>query len=235
MSWKEIWDKKGSLSGQHNLEKLLEINGFTSDDKMLPIENWLQYVENISEKINLSPADKIFEAGCGAGAFLLPLYQKGYLNITGMDYAKSMVDLSQSLMPKAQFSVGNISNLSHFGRDSFDVVLCNSVFLYLDSLESAKKTISEFCQVLSKGGRGAILDIPDILQKETAIQAKREAVGEEAYHRLYSGSSLKHMYYEESWFEEISRELKISSSIEKQNIQGYTNSNYRFNFFFEKS
>lgn len=235
MSWQEIWNKKGSVENVDELEKLLFINGFTSDDKSLPLTYWLSYVDEITKRVSASKKDRIFEAGCGAGAFLYPLYKDGFKHISGIDYAEKMTLLAKSVMPNGTFYTGSITDMGQIEDSSCDVVLCNSVFLYLNSLNDAKMAISEFVRILGPTGRIAVLDVPDKVKEVDAIEAKRKAVGDEAFNKLYKNSNLQHMYYEKEWFQSIADEFNVKVEIENQNIPDYTNSDFRFNVFMSKS
>jgi len=42
------------------------------------------------------------------------------------------------------------------------------------------------------------------------------------------------MYFEKGWFEEFAREHSLNFEIFDQGIPDYVNSQWRFNFFFEK-
>ncbi|KAH9518968.1 EEF1A lysine methyltransferase 2 [Bulinus truncatus] len=61
------------------------------------ITNWLI-------KSGCSMADHLIDLGCGNGMLLLALRQKGFTNLTGIDYSESAIHLSKSILEKEGFT-----------------------------------------------------------------------------------------------------------------------------------
>ena len=85
MSWQAVWQRKGQLNKQPTqttLHDLIKISGFDSGAGQMSDAMWRRYVSQIQKRLNIMPATTICEVGCGAGAFLYPLYQQGIF-VTG--------------------------------------------------------------------------------------------------------------------------------------------------------
>ena len=236
-TWYDIWLKKGSATkvDKKDTRKLLDLikfDGFDSGGGVMTESFWLALIESVCKKINFKNGSNLIEIGCGAGAFLYPFYNRGTLNITGVDYSESLLKIAREAMPKAHFICAEANSLS-FNKDSFDIAISNSVFHYFPDYKYAKEVLSEIVRVLRSGGEGLILDINDLSKKEYAENKRREELGVEEYEMRYK--DLPQMYYDKKLFEEFASENKLEFEIFDQNIDGYTNSQWRFNFYFKKS
>jgi SAM-dependent methyltransferase len=229
--WKNIWEKKGkAASDDIDLTKLIAIDGFDTGAGEFPVESWLAFVEETKIKLRLKKEQKILEVGCGAGAFLLPMYNLGMV-VYGIDYSASHLQLCTTIMKLGTFKLSEARNIP-FEDEFFDAVVSNSVFQYFDDLEYAEKVVSEIARVLKKKGRAAILDLNDAAKKETYESIRRKKLGDREYDRLYG--NLNHQFYNKEWFDCIASPFGLRCNIQEQNIKGYDNSKFRYNVFLEK-
>jgi hypothetical protein len=136
------------------------------------------------------------------------------------------VKYAQEAMPRARIELAEAAAFD--AERAYDYVLSCGVFMYFDSLEYAREVIHRAVRGARVGV--AILDIPDKALEETAHEARRAAVGPEAYDELYKG--LEHLYYPREW---VAEELRLAGAgsvyVEDQHIAGYDNSAYRFNAY----
>ncbi len=84
--------------------------------------------------------DKVFlDIGCGTGVYSVALAQAGAAQITGIDFAQPMVDLSRrlaiehGLAKRCNFIVGDFMRMD-FDRE-FDMVIAMGVFDYINDYE----------------------------------------------------------------------------------------------------
>jgi len=109
---------------------------------------WDDYVQDTVQG-KVRPGDRVFEAGCGVLAFLRAIEEGvglGKITIGGVDGAKKTIELVQNqLAPpedRENFSVGLLPDcLGTMAADSWDVVVCNSVFQYINTKEQAKLAV----------------------------------------------------------------------------------------------
>ncbi len=230
IGWKSVWEKRArKLYSNVTLAKLLSIDGFDTGTGVLPVDSWLRFVEDIASRFDLKRGDAILEVGCGAGAFLFPLYTRG-IRVHGVDYSRNQIALCRQVMVEGVFEVGEANNLP-FEDESFGVVISNSVFQYFPDLKYAEEVIAEMVRVLKGNGYIGIFDVNDIEKREDFIAAKRKKLGEEVYNKLYG--NLDQLFYKKEWFKEIANKYGFECSIEDQNIEGYFNSFFRYNVFFK--
>ena len=73
--WQEIWNKKERLN-KIILDLLIKADGFDHGSGKLDVNDWIKYTSSLYSLIGISTGDKIFEFGCGSGAFLYPLLKR---------------------------------------------------------------------------------------------------------------------------------------------------------------
>jgi SAM-dependent methyltransferase len=66
---------------------------------------WRARVENVAETLDIGPGTSVFDVGCGAGAFLLPLWENDY-RVGGVDREAALVSLARRAMPDGRFQEG---------------------------------------------------------------------------------------------------------------------------------
>ena len=113
--------------------------------------------KDIIKKLKLSKKTSLLEVGCG-NAFLLSILRTSVKSIAGTDFSEEQIKQAKKLL-KAKFYVSEANKLP-FKDNSFDRVLCYSVFHYFPSYEYAKQTIKELIRVCKPSGLILIGDIP---------------------------------------------------------------------------
>lgn len=84
---------------------------------------------------------------CGTGDLAEAAAQSG-AQVTGVDFAKPMIEIARARMPSTQFDVGDAEKLG-FGDASFDLATCAFGLWHVSEPDSA---ISEAARVLKSGG-----------------------------------------------------------------------------------
>lgn len=231
IKWRKVWERKAkSISASVTLANLLAADGFDTGTGIFPVNSWLEFVSRIMRRFNLKSGDRVLEVGCGAGAFLFPLYTRG-IDVYGVDYSDNQIALCRRVMKGGIFKVGEANKLP-FNDGSFDVVISNSVFQYFPDLKYAEEVVTEMDRVTKSRGCIGIFDVNDIEKKEGFIKTRKEKLGEKEYERLYG--DLEHMFYSRAWFRRIAMRYGFECEIEDQSIEGYLNSFFRYNVFFKK-
>ena len=227
-NWKRVWNKHEiDADNDSILGRLIVVDGFDTGYGNISEIDWLDYVDYISTKLNLSINDKIYEVGCGAGAFLYPLYKKGH-NVGGIDYSMSLINIAKEYFNEGDFIVSEASKINIDIK--YDYVISNSVFFYFPNYEYAEEVIN---RMISKAIKGiAILEVNDLNLKEESMVIRKGYLSNKEYEKRYT--SLEHLYYSKQWFINIAHKNNLRVEIEQQNINNYKNNIYRFNVFMYK-
>ncbi len=119
--------------------------GFISSD------DWTALCRRTADFIGVEDGDRLFEAGCGSGAFLAELAAYRTVSLAGVDFAENLVRIARSHL-SGDFQVADITDLSSIGTASYDKVLSHGVFLYLDSEDAARRAVLEMTRITRPGG-----------------------------------------------------------------------------------
>ncbi len=112
---------------------------------------------NIESSLVRSKAPKngrVLELGCGAGNLTLWMAQKGYemfgvdITPTAIEWAKEKNAVAEF---KADFQLGDITDLNSYGDESFDIVI-DAHCLHWIYGEDRKKAYNSIFRILRKGG-----------------------------------------------------------------------------------
>jgi len=227
MSWKEIWRRKaqpGAIAA--GLLELIALDGFDTGLGRIEPRAWTVMVMGAAARLHLKLHERVCEIGCGAGAFLVPLYQAGFSHLWGLDYSPAHVTHCRRAIPGGNFVAAEAAHVP-FSAGFFDVEICNSVFQYFTTLEYADRVVQEIARTTRDNGRTLILDVNDA-DKRDEFEARRHAVlspGE--YDRLYQNAS--HLFYEREWWYSNADRWGMSVEISDQAVEGYGNAEYRYN------
>jgi len=230
--WREVWTSKGT---RHNLERLtlldlLAIDGFDTGGGKMTESMWFKLNQWACRKLNLRKGQTLLEVGCGAGAFLFPFARKG-VAVSGIDYSPTMVEIARLVLPGATVRQAE-ANCLPFGECIFDKIVSMGVFLYFPSWRYTERVLEEMLRVLKPGGKCLIMDINDRAKRAEAEDKRKRLIGLRLYRKMYQG--LGHMYYERRWFVRFAERRGLSYELFDQNITDYGNSDWRFNFCFQK-
>ena len=108
-------------------------------------------VKAIGETIN--PNSNILDCAAGTGAYVFYLHDKGH-TVTALDITPRHVDIINESKGTRNIaaSVNDARDLSTFGDDSFDVVLCMGPLYHLTESSDRLKCLNECKRVLKTGG-----------------------------------------------------------------------------------
>jgi SAM-dependent methyltransferase len=231
-NWRNVWERKGAdaADAAADLERLLKANGYDTGCAGVSTAAWNAHVDRILKRLGANPGQSLFEVGCGAGAFLLPVRERG-LAVAGCDYSSTLVLLAAKAMPDSHFECRQASDIPVSPK--YDFVVSSGVFHYFPDHEYAQAVIKVMVEKARHGV--AILDLPDIAHKEANLQLRYQvAGGKEAHEARYKG--LDHLYYEREWIVQALNNVGLSSvDVGDQDIEGYANAPARFNVFARQS
>lgn len=227
-NWDKVWSNN-AIDKTLSLHDILVHSGFA--EAGITEQSWVDYVDKIAKKLNISKDCSVFEFGCGCGGFILPLLN--YTNrISGVDICSSFIENCRNIHPAGNFQC--IDFLTMPVLEKYDIVCSNSVFQYIDSDEKAIKTINKMVDLLADGGTIALLDINNADYEDIYHRARAEfkKMSMDDYHEYYKG--LNHKFYDKILFENYAQQNKMSIEMTEQNISGNMNNQFRFNVFMKK-
>lgn len=109
-----------------------------SDEKY--IDQFLQSLEG----------KNVLDAGCGNGRDCKYINQKGF-NVKGIDLSKEMLVIAKKMVPKVDFEVMDITNIT-YSDNSYDGIISNCSFFHIP-VEELPKTLNSFSKILKPNGK----------------------------------------------------------------------------------
>lgn len=225
-NWKHVWERKGQVAAPH----LHHLNGYD----LLSAEEWDEMVGKVAAPLGLEAGDRVYECGCGAGAFLASL-QRLFPGITvsGMDYSDSLVKVASSAL-EGEFKQGDIRDLSFLPAAAYDHVISFGAFQYLNSEQDAEKAVHEMARLVVPGGTLAIGEVSDLAKKTEAMEIRAQSHKNQP--KLSTADDLDHLYLPKSLFERVSADLGWPVTIVDHTTLGlpsYQAARYRYTAYFQ--
>jgi ubiquinone/menaquinone biosynthesis C-methylase UbiE len=223
-NWKHVWERKGQADASH----LHHLNGYD----LLSADEWDEMVGKVAAPLGLEPGDRVYECGCGAGAFLASL-QRIYPGITvsGMDYSESLVKVAASALA-GEFKQGDIRDLSFLPGASYDHVISFGAFQYLNSEQDAEKAVHEMARLMAPGATLTIGEISDLAKKDEALAIRAQSHKDQP--KLSSATDLDHLYLPKSLFERAAADLGLALTIVDHTtlqLPSYQAARYRYSAY----
>jgi SAM-dependent methyltransferase len=95
-------------------------------------------------------SDRVLDAGAGPGRFTLELLRLG-ARVTALDISPGQLELLRGRVPEVEAVVGDITDLSGFDDDAFDVTVCfGGPLSYV--VDDAERALAELVRVTKRGG-----------------------------------------------------------------------------------
>jgi SAM-dependent methyltransferase len=221
--WQGIWSaRRVERSGAAGLEALMEADGFRTGFGVVEPSAWTGFIESLMARLDIRPGEAVFELGCGAGALLYPLWQRG-VKVGGLDYAPGLLEAARAAMPDGEFHHAEAAQPPCDLQA--DHILSFGVFMYFPDQGYAGRVLDWAYTAARRSV--ALLDLPDLATRESAESARRAYLGEEEYRRLYTG--LEHQYYDREAFQQRMRRPGWQVETRDQWLDGYFHAPYRFN------
>lgn len=232
-AWRQVWDSRkihrpashDDVHSEETLLHLMRLDGYQTKRDAVTMSDWKNYIDSIAKQLKLRPGTSLYEVGCGAGAFLFPLYQQG-IEISGCDFSSTMVEIARCHMPEAEFEHLEAQDIN---TQPFDFVISNGVFIYFPDLDYAERVIVAMLEK-SRGGV-AILEVSDAAHRDAHEQLLRRGYSEESYRERFKETC--YSYYHREWFEGLGKKLGVNVEITPQPLK-FSYSPYRFNVFLSR-
>lgn len=109
-----------------------------SDEKY--IDQFLQSLEG----------KNVLDAGCGNGRDCKYINQKGF-KVKGIDLSKEMLVIAKKMVPKVDFEVMDITNIT-YSDNSYDGIISNCSSFHIP-VEELPKTLNSFSKILKPNGK----------------------------------------------------------------------------------
>ena len=135
--WQAVWQRKGAQvqDGNLDLAELLRANGYDTGHGNVKVDAWTSYAEHVLDLLGAHSGHSVYEVGCGAGAFLIPIRQRG-LAVAGSDHSSTLVAAASKAFADAQFECCEASDVPPVPQ--YDFVVANGAFIYFKDLEYAE-------------------------------------------------------------------------------------------------
>jgi SAM-dependent methyltransferase len=156
------------------------------------------------------PGDRVLDAGCGPGRFTLELLRLG-AHVTALDISPGQLELLRARVPDIEAVVGDITDLSRFPDDEFDVTVCfGGPLSYV--VERADQAIAELVRVTRPGGHllvsvmglaGAVIHHASILVELARRDGPAKSLEVARTHVLPEGEGYGHLAMRMYLWEEL--------------------------------
>ena len=227
-NWKTIWRNRKSEIGKNILDDLIKADGFDGGAGKINKQDWIEYTRWIGQKLGIKYGDSIFEIGCGAGAMLYDYYKNMRCSVSGIDFSHEQIKIAKNVMPDMDFQTMEAIDLST--KQQYDYVISMSCFEYFPNEDYTNKVLEN---MINKSKIAvAVLDSNDIEKKELAMKIRKGALSDGEYENKYN--NLDHLFFSKQFFIEFSNSKGLEIEIFDQNINNYSNGNFRFNVILRK-
>jgi SAM-dependent methyltransferase len=135
------------------LEELLRQDG---RGPLVSEASWFDLVEHVVATLDVGPGTRVCDVTCGAGSFLWPLAQNGYI-VSGYDSRPEPLESAKAAMPGGWFAVAD--PWAFDPADPVDVVVASRGFSECSSSDHARGMLA---RMLAKATHAvALLDIDE--------------------------------------------------------------------------
>ncbi len=117
----------------------------------------LELTDRVVDLARLPRRARVLDVGCGSGATVAHLADRGGLTPVGVDASPAQLARARAARPDLDFVAGRAQDLP-FAPGSFDAVLAECV---LSTLPDASAALSEMVRVLARGGCVVVTDLYD--------------------------------------------------------------------------
>lgn len=166
----------------------------------------------------LSPNSRVLDYGCGHGRLCKEFWNKGFLNVIGVDSSARMIEIAEKTYPELDFRVVE-NSVFPFDNEMFDVVLLFTVLTSMPADEDQVAIVNEGYRVLHQGGILYVSDMPLQHDKRNRDRYEKFAdkYGSYGIFELPDGGIMRH--HEMTWihsllkrFQEISlKEIDVTT------------------------
>ena len=109
--------------------------GARPDDWALSEDQQTPTYEAALERVGLRPGQAVLDIGCGVGAFLRLVAQRGG-RVSGIDASEALLEVARARLPEAELRVGDMEALP-YADDTFDLVTGFNAFFFANDIIAA--------------------------------------------------------------------------------------------------
>ncbi|HWI16776.1 MAG TPA: methyltransferase domain-containing protein [Vicinamibacterales bacterium] len=225
-NWKDVWSSRTLDRNRTSvLERLMAADGLDTGFGNVTEEAWREFSLGVADRVGAKAGTRVYEVGCGAGAFLLPWHERGCA-VGGLDQSPALIAFASEAMPGGEWMVADATAVPTDRRA--EVVLACGVFMYFPDHAYARDVLAKM--IAKSAGHLLVLDVPDRERQDAAMAFRRGSLGEAEYEEKYRG--LDHLFFDRLWMRDTLGALGASDvEIEDQRVRGYQNAQFRFNVF----
>jgi 2-polyprenyl-3-methyl-5-hydroxy-6-metoxy-1,4-benzoquinol methylase len=151
------------------LEQLQAASGSGAAAGRVSEDAWRDFVERVVETLDVGPGTTVFDVNCGAGAFLLPLAENGYV-VGGLDPSSTLIAQAKHAMPEGRWLVGDAETLDP--GEAWDVVVAVSALERFADLDRVRGLLA---RMFAKATHAiAVLDVAEAVDRQWMLHALAE-------------------------------------------------------------
>jgi ubiquinone/menaquinone biosynthesis C-methylase UbiE len=148
----------------------------------------LELTDRVVDLARLPRRARVLDVGCGSGATVAHLADRGGLTPVGVDASPAQLARARAARPDLDFVAGRAQDLP-FAPGSFDAVLAECV---LSTLPDASAALSEMVRVLARGGCVVVTDLYDRGDADRPPRSTLPSMGpRETVEALLAGAGLE--------------------------------------------
>jgi SAM-dependent methyltransferase len=118
-----------------------------TEDQQLPT------YEAALSRVGLAPGQRVLDVGCGAGAFLRLVAERGGVPF-GIDASEALIELARRRLPAADLRIGEMEAMP-YDDDSFDLVTGFNSFFFADDIVTALREAGR----VAKPGAAVVIQV----------------------------------------------------------------------------
>jgi SAM-dependent methyltransferase len=175
-------------------------------ESQITLEYYRKYENGISDEYfpffekYLSRDERIIEAGCGTGRYVVALKARGYEYVSGIDWGKRTIDKVKTIYPELQIAVGDVTKID-VENDYYDGYISLGVVEH--RRQGPQPILKEAYRVLKPGGY-AFFSVPYInplrnIKRRLGCYHLRDLSGLTFYQYAFDKSDFKN-YLEKAGF-----------------------------------
>lgn len=222
-TWAEWFDRRAGYYKDPRMKAAYYIDGKPVPDRFMEA-----VIDDAWRKLSAGRGDTVLDIGGGAGMFA-GKFSPGVKRYVITDISFAMAREGRRLNRKNAFFVCEASMLP-FRDDSFDRIICYSVFHYFPDNGYAVHAIKEFKRVVKRGGSILIGDVPMEVKEKAATTKKKRRSSYPA--RLKH--NLKYHYYRPGFFKKACAANGLRCEILAQDIEEKETARVRFDVLIRK-
>lgn len=143
---------------------------YVRDFRRLPVAE-RSLVKAIVKRFELKPGFKLLDLGCGTGRYS-SLFKKYGLEVTGIDFSKSAIEVAKQKYPNILFEQNDAFNLP-YEKNSFDIIFAHGFSIFLQKeMPSASPFLSSMMELLKSNGLFIIINTTSLTDKYTKTKSR---------------------------------------------------------------